>query len=68
MLEVGREDDGLVAGFTGELDSEIPRVEGHKGELEVVGDQVLLGKLVEAVCGITERTGVTDVLPSEGGE
>ena len=67
MLEVGWEDDGFVTSFAGELDAEIPRVERDEGELEVVWDQVFLGKLIETGCSVTEGTGITNMLPGEGG-
>jgi hypothetical protein len=68
VLQVGREDDGLVASLTGQLDAEVPRVKGDKGKLEVVLGEVLVGELVEAVDGIAERASVADVLPGEGGK
>jgi hypothetical protein len=66
MLKVGREDDGLVSCFTWQLNTQIPRFERDKSELEVVSDQMFLGKLVEAVDSVTEGACVLDVLPGEG--
>ena len=68
VLEVRRQDDGLVAGFPGQLDAHVPRVEGHKGEFEVLGEEVLLGKGVEAVDGIAEGSCRADVFPGEGSQ
>lgn len=68
VLEVGRQDDGLVAGLAGQLDTEIPRVEGHEGKLEVLADEVFLGKSVETVDGIAESTCRADMLPSQSGQ
>jgi hypothetical protein len=66
VLQVRRENDGLVASLTGQLDAEVPGVKSDKGELEVVLGEVLLGELVETVDGIAERASVADVLPGKG--
>ncbi len=34
VLQVRREDNCLIAGFTGKLNSEIPAVESNEGEVE----------------------------------
>jgi hypothetical protein len=68
VLEVWRENDGLVSGLTRQLDTEVPRVEGDEGEIEVLGGQMLRGEGVEAVDGITEGTGIANVFPGEGRE
>jgi hypothetical protein len=67
VLEVGGQDNGLVAGLAGQLDTQVPRVEGDKGELVVVGNNVFLGEAVEAVDGVAERAGIADLVPGEGG-
>ena len=67
VLEIGREDDGLVAGLAGQLDTQVPRVEGDEGEVEVLCRQVLRGKGVEPVDGIAEGASIADVFPRQGG-
>lgn len=68
VLEVWRENNGLVSCFTWQLHAKVPRFERDKGKLGVVRDQVFLGKLVEAVDGVTEGACVLDVLPGESGQ
>ena len=68
VLEVGREDDGLVAGLAGELDTQVPRIECDEREVEVLCRQVLRGKGVEAVDGIAEGASIADVFPGQGGQ
>lgn len=68
VLQVGWQDDGLVSGFPGQLDAEIPGVESDKGKVEVLGDQVLLGKAVEAVDGVPEGASRTHMFPGQRGE
>jgi hypothetical protein len=68
VLQVGGEDDGLVASLTGQLNTQVPRVERDESKLDVVLDKVFLGKLVEAVDGVAERACIADVLPGEGGK
>lgn len=36
VLKVGREDDRLVASFSGKLDTQIPGLERHKDEIEIL--------------------------------
>lgn len=66
MLEIRGEDNGLVTGLAGQLDAEIPGIEGYKGKLVVLGDDVLLCKGIESVNGIAEGPGVPDLVPGEG--
>lgn len=68
VLEVWRENNSFVPCFTWQLHAEVPRFEGDEGKLGVVRDQVFLGKLVEAIDGVTEGTCVLDVLPGESGQ
>lgn len=68
MLQVWWEDDSLVSGLTRKLDTKIPRIKRDEGELEVVGNEMLLGELIEAVDGVTEGSCVTNVLPGQGGQ
>lgn len=68
VLEVGWKNDGLVAGLAGQLDPEIPRIQGHKGKLEILANQMFLGEGIEAIDGITEGTCRTDMLPCQSGQ
>lgn len=68
VLEVGRKNDGLIACLAGKLDTEIPRIEGHEGELEVLGQQMFLGKGIEPVDSIPEGTCRPDMFPGQGGQ
>lgn len=68
VLKVRRQDDGLIAGLAGQLDTEIPRVEGHEGKLEILANEVFLGKSVETVDGIAESTCRANMLPSQSGQ
>lgn len=66
VLEVRGEDDGLVSGLTGQLHTKIPRVECHEGEFQVLGDEVFLGKGVEAIDGVPEGASIADIFPCQG--
>ncbi len=68
VLEVGGQDDRLVAGLAGELDAQVPGLEGDEDEVEVLRGEVLRGEGVEAVDGVPEGAGVPDVLPGQGGQ
>jgi hypothetical protein len=66
VLEVWRKDDGFITSLSWKLYTKVPGVECDKGEFEVVGNEVFLSELVEAVYSITEAASVTDMFPSEG--
>lgn len=68
VLQVRRQDDGLVSSLTGQLHPEIPGVEGHERELEILGDEMLLGEGIKPVDGITEGPCIANMLPGEGGQ
>ena len=68
VLKIGGENNSLITCLTGKLDAEIPRVERHEGKLEVLGEQMFLGKGVEAVDGIPEGTCRSNVFPCQGGQ
>jgi hypothetical protein len=68
VLEIGRKNNGLVAGFPRKLDSEVPGVEGDEDKVEVLRGQVLRGKRIESVDSISKGTSVTYVLPGQGGQ
>lgn len=63
VLEVWRQDNGLIAGLARQLDTQVPRVEGHECEFVLFGDDVLLCELIEAVDGIPEGAGVPNLIP-----
>lgn len=68
MLKVRRQDDRLVTGFTRQLDSQVPCVQGDKREFQVVGQEVLLCELVNPIDGFAESAGMLDMVPSQGGQ
>ena len=68
VLQIWRQHHSLVPGLPRQLDTQIPRVQRHKGKLEVLADEVFLGKGVEAVDGVPEGTCGTDMLPGESGQ
>jgi hypothetical protein len=67
MLQVRREYDSLVTSLTGQLYAKIPSIKRDEGELGIAG-QVFLDELVEASNGITERTSLANMFPSERGQ
>ena len=54
MLKVSGKDNGLVSGLARQLNTEVPGIQGHKSEFEVLGDEVLLSEGVEAANSIAE--------------
>lgn len=68
VLQVRRQNDGLVSSLTGQLYAEIPGVEGHERELEILGDEVFLGEGIKPVDGIAEGPCIANMLPREGGQ
>lgn len=68
VLEVRWENYGFVTSLTRKLNTEIPRVKRHEGEFQVIRQQVLLSKGIEAVDSIAECAGVADMLPCQGGQ
>jgi hypothetical protein len=65
VLEIWRQHHGFIASFTGELNTKVPRVEGHEGEVEILRGQMLGCEGIETVDRITEGSRVTNVLPGE---
>lgn len=68
MLEVGGQHNSFVTSFTGKLDSQVPRIQSDKSELEVVREQVFLCEGVETIDRITKGPGVADLVPGQSGE
>lgn len=66
MLKVRWEHNSFVTGFTRQLHTQVPGVEGYKSEFEVLRQDVLLCKRREALDCVTERPGVADLVPGEG--
>ena len=65
VLKVWWQHNGFIASFTGQLNSEIPRVKGNKGEVEVLSGQMFLCKRIEAVDCIAESPCIADMFPSK---
>lgn len=74
VLQIGRQDNVLVAGFTWQLHTQVPWSQSYKSEgrwgprAGVFGDEVFVGVGVEAGDGVTEGASVLNVLPGQGGE
>lgn len=66
VLEVGGEHDGLVPGFSGKLDAQVPSVESHKDKVEVLRIEVLGSKGIEAIDRVPEGSGISNVFPRQG--
>jgi len=66
VLEIGRQNNGLVSGLAGKLNAKIPRVEGDENKVEVLGRKVFVGKRIEAVNRIPERSGISYMFPGQG--
>lgn len=54
VLEIRGQNDRFIPSLSRELDTQVPGVEGHEGELEVLAEKVFLGEGVKAVDGIPE--------------
>lgn len=63
VLEIWREHNGFVAGFSGELDPEVPSIQGYEDEVEVLRVEMLGGEGIETVNSVPERPGIPNVLP-----
>ena len=63
MLEVRREGNGLVACFAGDLDSEVPCIEGDENECSLGVEDMVFCKGVDALDCFAERACVLDVVP-----
>lgn len=68
VLQVGREDDGLVSSLPRKLHTEIPRVQRHEGKLQVLADEVFLSEGVETVDGIAESACRAHMFPGESSQ
>lgn len=66
MLEIRWKYNGLVAGFSGKLDAQVPCVESHKDEVEILRVEMLGGKGIEAINSVPEGTSISNVLPGQG--
>ena len=65
MLQIWRQDHSFITSFAGKLNSEVPGIEGDKGKVEVLRDEVFRGKRIKAVDCIAESSCIADVLPGE---
>lgn len=68
VLQIWRQDDGFIASFAWQLNTQVPRIEGDEGEFEIFGDEVFVGEGVKPANCITESTCIANVFPREGGE
>lgn len=68
MLEIWGKDYCLVSSLSWKLNSEVPTVESHEREIEVLGNQVLGSKGIKPIDGISESTGISDVFPGKRGQ
>lgn len=65
VLQIRRQHNSLVAGFSRELNSEVPGIEGDEDEIEVFRSQILGSERVEAGDGIPKGTSVSDMFPRQ---
>lgn len=65
VLQIRRQHDCLVAGFSRELNSEVPSIQSNEDEVEILGRQVLGGKRVESGNGIPKSTGISNMFPCQ---
>ena len=63
VLEIWREHNGFVAGFSGELNPEVPSVKGYEDEVEVLRVEMLGSKGIETVNCVPKSPGIPNVLP-----
>jgi hypothetical protein len=68
VLEIWRQNNGLVASLARKLNTEIPRVKRDEREIQVLGGQMFGGKSIEAADGIAESACIADMLPGQSGE
>jgi len=68
VLQVRRQDNGLVPSFARKLDTKVPGVECDESKLQILGYDVFLGKLIESIDSISEGAGVPYVFPGERSE
>lgn len=54
VLEVWGKDDRLVSSLPRELNTKIPRIQGHKGKFKVLAQEVFLGEGVKSADSIAE--------------
>lgn len=65
VLQVGRQHNCLVSGFSGELNSEVPSIQSNEDKVEILGRQVLGSKRVESSDGIPKSTGIPNMFPCQ---
>ena len=68
MLQVWWKNNGLVTSLARKLHTEIPGIKSDEGEVQVLGDQVLVREGIEAGDSIPEGTGIANMLPGEGSQ
>lgn len=68
MLEVRRQHNVFIATFSRKLDTEIPSLQCYEHKLEVLGEQMLVGKGVKSADSIVEGASVPDMFPGQGSQ
>jgi hypothetical protein len=64
MLQIRGQNDCFIPSFSGKLHSEIPRIKSNEDEVEVLGDQVFVGKRIKSIDRISKGSRVSYVFPS----
>lgn len=65
VLEVWRQNNGLVAGFPWELDPKVPSIQRDEDKVKVLGVEVLGGEGIETVNCVPERASIPNMLPRQ---
>lgn len=63
VLEVRRQNNGLVTGFTRKLDTKVPRIERDERKVKVLRGQMFSSESIEAVDCISESARVANMFP-----
>ena len=66
VLKVRGQDDRLVPGLSGKLDTQVPGIEGDEDEVVVGRCQMLGGERIETVDRVPKGSSVPYVLPGQG--
>ena len=65
VLKVWRQDNSLISGLAGQLNSQIPGIQSDKNKVETLGCDVLVGKRIKSVDGITKASSIPNMLPGK---
>ena len=66
VLKVRGQDDRLVPGLSGKLNTQVPGIEGDEDKVVVGRCQMLGGERIETVDRVPKSSSVPYVLPSQG--